>query len=195
MGAGEDQRQHLELSRDIARRFNDLYCKKKSMPGKGRKVFKEPEALIVKEGARVMSLEDGRSKMSKSDPSEGSRINLSDTPDVRTLTRTTSIPRTYLKSTRPFAISSFRLVFGSFFLAKHAGDPQEDQEVQDGCVPRHRVGQPRASRVHQLAEHLQGGLRQEQGGRMLDPSALPHFQASRTLNTSMGDKVAEISFF
>jgi tryptophanyl-tRNA synthetase len=80
---GEDQRQHLELSRDIARRFNDLYCKKKSMPAKGRRVFKEPEALIVKEGARVMSLEDGRSKMSKSDPSEGSRINLSDTPDVR----------------------------------------------------------------------------------------------------------------
>jgi len=79
---GEDQRQHLELSRDIARRFNDLYCKKKSMPAKGRRVFRDPEALIVKEGARIMSLEDGTSKMSKSDPSEGSRINLSDSPDV-----------------------------------------------------------------------------------------------------------------
>uniref|UniRef100_A0A7S0VG95 tryptophan--tRNA ligase n=1 Tax=Hemiselmis tepida TaxID=464990 RepID=A0A7S0VG95_9CRYP len=79
---GEDQRQHLELARDIARRFNDLYCKKKSMPAKGRRVFRDPEALIVKEGARIMSLEDGRSKMSKSDPSEGSRINLSDSEEV-----------------------------------------------------------------------------------------------------------------
>ena len=79
---GEDQRQHLELARDIARRFNDQYCKKKSMPAKGRRVFLEPEALIVKEGARVMSLLDGTSKMSKSDPADGSRINLLDPPDV-----------------------------------------------------------------------------------------------------------------
>eukprot|EP00287_Rhodomonas_sp_CCMP768_P008280 CAMPEP_0196721578 /NCGR_PEP_ID=MMETSP1091-20130531/4091_1 /TAXON_ID=302021 /ORGANISM="Rhodomonas sp., Strain CCMP768" /LENGTH=433 /DNA_ID=CAMNT_0042063077 /DNA_START=82 /DNA_END=1383 /DNA_ORIENTATION=- len=79
---GEDQRQHLELSRDIARRFNDLYCKKKSMPAKGRRVFREPEALITKEGARIMSLQDGRSKMSKSDPTELSRLNLLDPPDV-----------------------------------------------------------------------------------------------------------------
>jgi len=79
---GEDQRQHLELARDIARRFNDQYCKKKSMPAKGRRVFREPEALIVKEGARVMSLLDGTSKMSKSDPADGSRINLLDPPDV-----------------------------------------------------------------------------------------------------------------
>ena len=79
---GEDQRQHLELARDIARRFNDQYCKKKSMPAKGRRVFREPDALIVKEGARVMSLLDGTSKMSKSDPADGSRINLLDPPDV-----------------------------------------------------------------------------------------------------------------
>merc|ERR1719336_577603 len=57
---GEDQRQHLELTRDIARRFHDLYCKRK------KRVFREPKALIVKEGARVMSLTDGRAKMSKS---------------------------------------------------------------------------------------------------------------------------------
>jgi tryptophanyl-tRNA synthetase len=49
---GEDQRQHLELTRDIARRFNDKYCQKKK-----RKVFTEPEALIVKSNARVMSLQ------------------------------------------------------------------------------------------------------------------------------------------
>ncbi|CAM9120246.1 unnamed protein product [Ectocarpus fasciculatus] len=73
---GEDQRQHLELTRDLARRFNDQFCKRR------RKTFKDPQALIVKEGARVMSLTDGTSKMSKSDPVEGSRINLTDSPDV-----------------------------------------------------------------------------------------------------------------
>ena len=50
---GEDQRQHLELTRDICRRFNDQFCKRR------RPVFREPSALIVKEGARVMSLQDG----------------------------------------------------------------------------------------------------------------------------------------
>lgn len=75
---GEDQRQHLELTRDIARRFNDQFCNKR---GK-RKTFKEPNALIVKEGARVMSLQDGTSKMSKSAENDFSRINLLDSPDV-----------------------------------------------------------------------------------------------------------------
>jgi tryptophanyl-tRNA synthetase len=73
---GEDQRQHLELTRDIARRFNDQYAKKKK-----RGVFTEPEALIVKSNARVMSLQDGTSKMSKSAENDASRINLLDTPD------------------------------------------------------------------------------------------------------------------
>jgi len=73
---GEDQRQHLELTRDIARRFNDQYCKRR------RNTFKEPTPLIVKEGARVMSLEDGTSKMSKSAESDNSRINMLDTPDT-----------------------------------------------------------------------------------------------------------------
>ena len=75
---GEDQRQHLELTRDIARRFNDQYCKKK------RPIFKEPAALIAQEnaGARVMSLLDGQSKMSKSAENDYSRINLIDSPDV-----------------------------------------------------------------------------------------------------------------
>ena len=73
---GEDQRQHLELARDICRRFNDQFCKKI------RKTFKEPNALIVKEGARVMALTDGTSKMSKSAEIDYSRINLLDPPDL-----------------------------------------------------------------------------------------------------------------
>lgn len=73
---GEDQRQHLELTRDICRRFNDQFCKKK------KNVFLEPSALIVKEGARVMSLLDGTNKMSKSAENDNTRINLLDSPDV-----------------------------------------------------------------------------------------------------------------
>eukprot|EP00617_Octactis_speculum_P023800 CAMPEP_0185765822 /NCGR_PEP_ID=MMETSP1174-20130828/33073_1 /TAXON_ID=35687 /ORGANISM="Dictyocha speculum, Strain CCMP1381" /LENGTH=390 /DNA_ID=CAMNT_0028449191 /DNA_START=139 /DNA_END=1312 /DNA_ORIENTATION=+ len=76
---GEDQRQHLELTRDICRRFNDIYAKKKK---RHEKPFREPEAMIVKEGARVMSLTDGTSKMSKSAENENSRINLLDPPDI-----------------------------------------------------------------------------------------------------------------
>jgi len=86
---GEDQRQHLELARDITRRFNDQYCKGGPFKKRCKKAgipsyptFKEPEAMIVKEGARVMSLTDGKSKMSKSDPNDNSRINVLDPPDV-----------------------------------------------------------------------------------------------------------------
>ncbi len=73
---GEDQKQHLELTRDIANRLNDRFGKKKEP------VLKVPEPLIRAEGARVMSLSDGTKKMSKSDPSELSRINLLDPPEA-----------------------------------------------------------------------------------------------------------------
>ncbi|MFN4280972.1 tryptophan--tRNA ligase [Thermosynechococcus sp.] len=72
---GEDQKQHLELTRDIAARVNYLFARNQPP------LLKLPEPLIAKEGARVMSLTDGTRKMSKSDPSELSRINLLDAPD------------------------------------------------------------------------------------------------------------------
>jgi tryptophanyl-tRNA synthetase len=72
---GEDQKQHLELTRDIAGRFNYLF-------GQGEEILKLPTPVIRKDGARVMSLTDGTRKMSKSDPSELSRINLLDSPDT-----------------------------------------------------------------------------------------------------------------
>ena len=71
---GEDQKQHLELSRDIAAKFNNDF----DAPG----FFPLPEPLIKGPGARVMSLRDGSKKMSKSDPSDNSRINLTDSADV-----------------------------------------------------------------------------------------------------------------
>jgi len=73
---GEDQKQHLELTRNIALRLNDQFGKK------DEPVLKLPTPLIRSEGARVMSLLDGTKKMSKSDPSEMSRINLLDPPEL-----------------------------------------------------------------------------------------------------------------
>ncbi len=70
---GEDQKQHLELCRDIAGRFNREF----NVPG----FFPLPEPLTTGPGARIMSLKDGSKKMSKSDPSDQSRINLLDTAD------------------------------------------------------------------------------------------------------------------
>jgi tryptophanyl-tRNA synthetase len=70
---GEDQKQHLELCRDIAVKFNnDFNCKD---------FFTLPEPIITKEVARIMSLKYGTKKMSKSDESEASRINLTDTEE------------------------------------------------------------------------------------------------------------------
>ncbi|XGB42387.1 MAG: tryptophan--tRNA ligase [Nodosilinea sp. LVE1205-7] len=73
---GEDQKQHLELTRDIANRLNFQYGSEENP------LLKVPEPLIREAGARVMSLSDGTRKMSKSDPSEQSRIDLSDAPEV-----------------------------------------------------------------------------------------------------------------
>ncbi|MBM5809637.1 MAG: tryptophan--tRNA ligase [Cyanobacteria bacterium M_surface_7_m2_040] len=79
---GEDQKQHLELARDIAQqRINARFAPKDSN-GEPIPILRVPEPLILKQGARVMSLTDGSSKMSKSDPNEGSRINLLDPPEL-----------------------------------------------------------------------------------------------------------------
>jgi len=71
---GEDQKQHLELCRDIAQKFNNDF----NAPD----FLKVPEPLIQKNFARIMSLKDGLKKMSKSDPSDLSRINLNDNKDL-----------------------------------------------------------------------------------------------------------------
>ncbi len=71
---GADQKQHLELTRDVAQRFNNLYSP----------TFTVPEAFIPKVGARIMSLQDPTKKMSKSDDVEGNYISLLDPPNVIT---------------------------------------------------------------------------------------------------------------
>lgn len=69
---GDDQKQHVELTRDLAISFNQKFGD----------VFTVPEPVIAKEGARIMSLRDGTKKMSKSDPSDMTRINLLDSAEV-----------------------------------------------------------------------------------------------------------------
>jgi tryptophanyl-tRNA synthetase len=71
---GDDQKQHLELCRDVAQKFNNDF--------NAVDFLKVPEPLIQKKFSRIMSLKDGMKKMSKSDPSDLSRINLTDEKDV-----------------------------------------------------------------------------------------------------------------
>jgi len=79
---GEDQKQHLELSRDIAQKFNNDFDKSIAARGCGDAFFPLPEPLIQGPATRVMSLRDGTRKMSKSEPSDQSRINLTDDVDT-----------------------------------------------------------------------------------------------------------------
>jgi len=79
---GEDQKQHLELARDIAQKFNNDYGASIHAHGFGDTFFPLPEPLITGEATRVMSLRDGAKKMSKSDASDYSRINLTDDADA-----------------------------------------------------------------------------------------------------------------
>ncbi|MDE2436254.1 MAG: tryptophan--tRNA ligase [Sphingomonadales bacterium] len=73
---GEDQKQHLELARDIAQKFNNDFA------SEAAPVFTLPDPIIPPEAARIMSLRDGNAKMSKSDPSDMSRVNLTDDADT-----------------------------------------------------------------------------------------------------------------
>ena len=73
---GEDQKQHLELGRDIAQKFNNDFASPEAP------VFTLPQPFIPPEAARIMSLRDGTAKMSKSDPSDMSRINMTDSADA-----------------------------------------------------------------------------------------------------------------
>jgi tryptophanyl-tRNA synthetase len=79
---GEDQKQHLELTRDIAQKFNNDFAESIAEHGFGDAFFPLTEPLIAGPATRVMSLRDGSKKMSKSDPSDYSRINLTDDADT-----------------------------------------------------------------------------------------------------------------
>ena len=80
---GEDQKQHLELARDIAQKFNNDFKKEIEAAGFADGIFfPQPDPVITGPATRVMSLRDGTKKMSKSDPSDLSRISLKDSVDT-----------------------------------------------------------------------------------------------------------------
>jgi tryptophanyl-tRNA synthetase len=79
---GEDQKQHLELARDIAQKFNNDFAKTITRAGHADGFFPLPEPLITGPATRVMNLRDGTKKMSKSDESDMTRINLTDDADL-----------------------------------------------------------------------------------------------------------------
>jgi tryptophanyl-tRNA synthetase len=79
---GEDQKQHLELARDIAQKFNNDFAGLIAAGGYGEAFFPLPEPMITGPATRVMSFRDGTKKMSKSDASDYSRINLTDDADA-----------------------------------------------------------------------------------------------------------------
>jgi tryptophanyl-tRNA synthetase len=79
---GDDQRQHLELTRDVAQKFNNDFSESIAANGHGDAFFPLPEPLIQGPATRVMSLRDGAKKMSKSDPSEYAYIALTDDADA-----------------------------------------------------------------------------------------------------------------
>jgi tryptophanyl-tRNA synthetase len=79
---GEDQKQHLELCRDISQKFNNDFSESIAAQGHDGPYFPMPEPVITGPATRVMSLRDGTKKMSKSDASDNSRINLTDDADT-----------------------------------------------------------------------------------------------------------------
>lgn len=79
---GEDQKQHLELCRDISQKFNNDFAESIAAQGHNGNYFPMPEPVITGPATRVMSLRDGTKKMSKSDASDNSRINLTDDADT-----------------------------------------------------------------------------------------------------------------
>jgi len=91
---GEDQKQHLELTRDIAQKFNNDYAASIASAGQAPEFFPITEPLIAGPATRIMSLRDGTKKMSKSDPSDQSRISLMDDADAiaRKIKRATTDP-------------------------------------------------------------------------------------------------------
>ncbi|MGD8691829.1 MAG: tryptophan--tRNA ligase, partial [Methyloceanibacter sp.] len=79
---GEDQKQHIELARDIAQKFNNDFAETCARAGYADGFFPLPEPVIAGAATRVMSFRDGTKKMSKSDPSDLSRINMTDDEDT-----------------------------------------------------------------------------------------------------------------
>ena len=136
---GEDQKQHVELTRDIAQRFNSIYGE----------TFVLPEPLIPDIGARIMGLDDPTKKMSKSDSASGHAINLLDKPDAirNKISRATtdSLREIRFDEDRP-GVSNLLVIYGLF-----TGDSRQD-------IESHFEGKGYSDLKRELAEVVIEGL-------------------------------------
>jgi tryptophanyl-tRNA synthetase len=137
---GDDQRQHIEFTRDLAQRFNTLY---------GQQVFTIPEGQIRVAGARVMSLDDPTKKMSKSDPNPNSRINLLDDP--KTIKQ--KINRATTDSLRLVTFDPERPGITNLLTIYQAVTGQTQQEIEEAFAGK-GYGDFKAALVEQLVEAL-----------------------------------------
>jgi tryptophanyl-tRNA synthetase len=137
---GDDQRQHIEFTRDIAQRFNTLY---------GQQVFTIPEGQIRVAGARVMSLDDPTKKMSKSDPNPNSRINLLDDP--KTIKQ--KINRATTDSLRLVTFDPERPGITNLLTIYQALTGQSQEEIEEAFAGK-GYGDFKAALIEQLVEAL-----------------------------------------
>ncbi len=151
---GEDQKQHVELSRDIAQRFNSMYGK----------TFKVPEPVIPKTGARIRGLDDPTKKMSKSEIGSGHAIDLLDLPDVirkKIMRATTDSQRDVLFDEKRPGIYNLLTIYELF-----SGMSRSDIEA-------HFDGKGYGDLKKELAEVVIEGLRpirEKHGELMADPA-------------------------
>jgi tryptophanyl-tRNA synthetase len=137
---GEDQRQHIEFTRDLAQRFNSLY---------GQQVFTIPEPLIREVGARIMSLDEPTKKMSKSDPNPLSRINLLD--DAKTIKK--KIARATTDSERLVAFDENRPGITNLLTIYQLLTGQSQQEIEAEFAGK-GYGEFKAALTERLVETL-----------------------------------------
>ena len=137
---GDDQRQHIELTRDLAQRFNSLYK---------QNVFTIPEGQIREVGARIMSLDDPTKKMSKSDPNPQSRINLLDEPKVIKQ----KIARATTDSERKVAFDPQRPGITNLATIYQLLSGQSEQEIEDEFAGK-GYGDFKAALTERLVETL-----------------------------------------
>ena len=173
---GDDQKQHLELARDIAQKFNNDF--KASIEAAGYadgQFFPQPEPVITGPATRVMSLRDGTKKMSKSEPSDMSRINLMD--DARRHRRQDQAAKTDMEPAPPSNLEELESAAGSRQPGRHLCCVGRDHQGSGAQSP-HLDHRRRAEHLHRPQARLDRGRRGKAGANRGGIEA-PHGRSGR----------------
>ena len=201
---GEDQKQHLELARDIAQKFNNDFKKEIEAAGFADGIFfPQPDPVITGPATRVMSLRDGSKKMSKSDPSDLSRIGLNDSTDTiadkikRAKTDAEPLPNSLEDLSKRPEIDNLVGIYAAL-----AGTTKEAAlnllQTTSGEGPSLYTGFKRA--LTEVATQKLGPIRSEIGRLMGDPVEIDRVLAdgsarARVIAAPVMDKVKDIVGF